>query len=145
MLLYNHCSAVEATRYSTREGDCKQIMDTACGRATHSIMGVTEDLNFLFSKKEKVRITVVFSVHWKNLREIITDPDGYNSGHFHKPRYGATTASQILLFCIDPSSYYCTPRRCPIKRCQSTVSQILVLTNPQQRTEYCQKEIVGLE
>jgi hypothetical protein len=48
-------------------------------------MGFTEDLNFLFGKKEKFRVTVVFSVHWKNLRKIITDPNGNNSEHFYKP------------------------------------------------------------
>lgn len=43
---------------------------------------IAEDLNFFFGKEEKLRITIIFSMHWKNLRKIITDRHGYDSQHF---------------------------------------------------------------
>lgn len=54
-----------------------------CKRATHSLMGFTEDFDLLFSKQEELRLTVVFSVHWENLRKNIRYPNSDNSQHFH--------------------------------------------------------------
>jgi hypothetical protein len=90
-------------------------------------MVFAEDLNFLFSKQEKLCITIVLSGHWINLREVITDQNGYTFSHtltlFNDGTQLSVVMPVIILVYTASLSY---------QRRQSTMSQIMVLTNIQQ-------------
>jgi len=73
----------------------------------------------------------------------MTDPNGLQFTHFTSLRWFNDDSQPDFAILHMPTIILAYTASLFFERCQSTVVSGVALTNLQQRTEYCSKEIVG--